>query len=214
MKEGPLYRYIGESSRSTYERGSEHLADLKYRRTRSHLLRHCVEVHEGEDPDKIEFRMKQIGTFKSAFERQLAEAVLIEKYNGPLLLNSKLEYNRCCIPKITMKLGNKEEKEDPDKEREKSNIEKIKMLFKGEKKREKTEEDIGLQMLDKRKKIKLGEVMVTDTNEAKENDTQSHNDYKSDDRSQNDPKSDYSSSVVGGESEATIIVKGGGAEVK
>ena len=42
-KEGPMYRYIGESSRSTYERGSEHLADLKHRRTRSHLLRHCVE---------------------------------------------------------------------------------------------------------------------------------------------------------------------------
>ena len=38
---GPLYRYIGESSRTTYERGGEHRKDLEFRRTKSHLLRHC-----------------------------------------------------------------------------------------------------------------------------------------------------------------------------
>ena len=100
---GPIYRYIGESSRSTYERGSEHLADLEKRRPRSHLLRHCVEVHEGKDPDEIDFRMKQLRSHTSAFERQLYEAVLIEEYGGPLLMNSRIEYNRCFIPTITVK---------------------------------------------------------------------------------------------------------------
>ena len=94
-----MYRYIGKSSRSTFERGLEHLADIKFRRTRSLMLRHCVEVHEEEDSDKIVFRMRQICSQRSAFEWQLTEAVLIEKFNGPLLLNCKLQYRRCYIPK-------------------------------------------------------------------------------------------------------------------
>ena len=86
-----IYRYIGETSRSIYERGIEHKKDLQFRRTRSHLLRHCVEIHSDENPDKIEFGMRLLSSHKSAFERQLSEAVMIEKYNGQYLLNSKLE---------------------------------------------------------------------------------------------------------------------------
>ena len=133
-KEMNIFRYIGESSRSTYERGSEHKSDLKFRRPKSHLLRHCVEVHENEDPDKIEFGMRMISSHRTAFERQLAEAVMIEKFNGPYLLNSKLEYSRCNIPKMQLKLGENDEKSDPSKEKEKSTIEKIKLKYKKENK--------------------------------------------------------------------------------
>ena len=136
-RKGPLYRYIGESARSTFERGSEHLADLKNRRVRSHMLRHCVELHPEENPDEIDFRMRQLKSHRSAFERQLFEAVLIEEHNGPLLMNSRIEYNRCYIPKIQMKSGNGDDKPDIDKEKETSTREKIRMLYKGENKREK-----------------------------------------------------------------------------
>ena len=133
---GPYYRYIGETSRSSFERGKEHEKDLEYHRTRSHLLKHAVEVHPNVDPSTLDFRMKILTSHKSAFERQLREAVLINEYSGPLLMNSKIEYSRSLLPRIEMKLGqNRDEKEDPDVIREKSVIEKIKLLWKSENKR-------------------------------------------------------------------------------
>ena len=151
-----IYKYIGETSRSTFERGTEHKKDLKYRREKSHLLRHCVEKHPEEDPDKVDFRMKILSSHKSAFERQIREAVLIESNAGEYSLNSKLEYSRSNIPKMKMKLGNKEEEECPFKKREQDTREKIKMLYKKETKRVKIEEN------------KIDEKEVSDESEMKE----------------------------------------------
>ena len=80
----------------------------------------CVELHPEENPDEIDFRMRQLKSHRSAFERQLYGAVLIEEHNGPLLMNSRIEYNRCYIPKIQMKSWNGDDKPDIDKEKEKS----------------------------------------------------------------------------------------------
>ena len=88
------------------------------------MLRHIVEKHPGVDPDTIEFKMRILSSHKSAFERQIREAVMIDHFAGPLLLNSKMEYNRCSIPKIVLKLGDTEEKEDPKISNEKSAMEK------------------------------------------------------------------------------------------
>ena len=55
-------------------------------------------------------------------------------------MNSKMEYTRCGIPKIELKVGNREKGEDPDIVREKAAVDKIKMMYKGEMKR--TEADI------------------------------------------------------------------------
>ena len=134
--EVPIYHYIGESSRSIYERGGEHLKDLEYRRTKSHMLRHCVEIHPNILPETVEFRMRILSSHKTAFERQLREAVMIDYFAGPYLLYSRIEYNRCAIPKIELRLGNKELKEDPSVTKEKGTVEKIKLLFKGENKRQ------------------------------------------------------------------------------
>ena len=122
--------------------GGEHKKDLEFRRTKSHMLRHIVEKHPEVDPDEVPFKMRILSNHKSAFERQIREAVMIEHFAGPQLLNSKLEYNRCSIPKIILKLGNEELSEDPKLKTEKSTIEKIKLLFKGEKKRQKNEAEI------------------------------------------------------------------------
>ena len=56
-------------------------------------------------------------------------------------MNSRLEYNCCYIPKIHLKTGNSEDKPDKEIEKEKSTKEKIKMLYKGEHKREKPDEN-------------------------------------------------------------------------
>ena len=157
-KENSVYRYIGETSRSSYERGSEHKKDLKYRRTRSHLLRHCVEAHENEDPDEIEFGMKVVSSHKTSFERQLAEAVLIENNNGPYLLNSKLEYSRCNIPKMQLKLDDNEEKVDHLKEKERKTVEKIKMKYKKENKRVTNDDDVQIEVRQTKRRKKQDDI--------------------------------------------------------
>ena len=81
--------------------------------------------------------MKILSFHKSAFERQIREAVLISEFAGPKLLNSKLEYNRSLIPQLSVKLGpDKSTSEDPDVTKEKSVIEKIKLKYKSENKRQ------------------------------------------------------------------------------
>ena len=119
------------------ERGIEHMKDLEFQRDRSHMLKHIVEFHPDSDPSDIEFKMEILSSHKSAFERQLREAIMIERNIGIFSMNSKIEYSRTIIPSIKIKMGNKAEKEDPDVTREKNNIEKIRILRKSCRKREK-----------------------------------------------------------------------------
>ena len=44
---------------------------------------------------------------KSAFERQVTEAVLIEMEDDGLLLNSKGGFNRCVLPRLQVVMGDK-----------------------------------------------------------------------------------------------------------
>ena len=122
------FTYIGETSRSAMERGEEHLKDLEFRRSKSHMLKHIVMYHGESEPEKIDFAMEILSSHRSSFERQIREAVLIERMDGPYSMNSKLEYSRTVIPKIKMKMGNRIEKEDPKIIEEKNVIEKIKEL--------------------------------------------------------------------------------------
>ena len=102
------FKYIGETSRSAFERGVEHYKDLEFTRSNSHMLKHAVIHHPDLDPCMIDFRMKILSTHQTAFERQIREAVMINEYAGTRLMNSKTEYNRCSIPRIVMKTGNKD----------------------------------------------------------------------------------------------------------
>ena len=121
---GPFFHYIGETSRSAYERGQEHLKDLEFKRPKSHYLRHAVEFHSDVPPESLKFKMKVLSSHRTSFERQIREAVLIDYYSGPMLMNSKLEYTRCSLPKMSINMGNKQKEEDPMISKEKSTIEK------------------------------------------------------------------------------------------
>ena len=72
------YKYIGETSRSAFERGWEHLNDMAQLKNSSHMLKHAVGVHPGEDMDKVHFGMKVIKYTQSSFERQIRESVAIQ----------------------------------------------------------------------------------------------------------------------------------------
>ena len=54
------YKYIGETSRSVFERGWEHVNDMAQLKSTSHMLKLAVGVHEGEDMNEKKFGMKVV----------------------------------------------------------------------------------------------------------------------------------------------------------
>ena len=51
--------------------------------------------------------MKVLAKHKSAFERQVTEAVLIEMGDDGRLLNSKGGFNRCVLPRLQVAMGDR-----------------------------------------------------------------------------------------------------------
>ena len=106
--------YFGETSRTAYERGKEHLRDFKDKNEDSHMWTHVMEEHQGDDA--VNFDMKVLRGHMSAFSRQVHEAVVILRNRHLNLLNSKEEYNRCILPRIGVMMGEKEHGEVDNKE--------------------------------------------------------------------------------------------------
>ena len=94
--------YVGESSRSLYERSKEHRADRESMLEESHQVKHWL-LHHQELHCPPAFRYKVIATFKDPMTRQLSEAVRIE-LRGSEVLNSKSEYSRCRVPRLRVDL--------------------------------------------------------------------------------------------------------------
>ena len=134
VKRDFIVKYIGETVRSAYERGLEHVADYENLNERSHMLKHYVLEHQGKiKMNELEFGMRVRESYNTAIERQVGEAVSIsvEKRNGKKLLNSKAEYNRCTLPRLCTKSGKTIFKEKLEDDAEESIYkEKIKMLRK------------------------------------------------------------------------------------
>ena len=124
---GPPSLYVGESSRSIQERALEHWGAARRRAENSHMEKHQSMEHKGEPPD---FIFKVISNHRTALNRQVREAVRIRRRGGAgQILNSKAEYNRCHIPRLTI------EKEDEDDrklrlEKEKAEKDEITMTLK------------------------------------------------------------------------------------
>ena len=60
--------------------------------------------------------MRVLKYTRSSFERQILESVLIQNNRNHHILNSRSEYNRCALPRLTAKMGNKEIKEFKENE--------------------------------------------------------------------------------------------------
>ena len=117
-----LYKYIGETSKIGYERGKNHIDDKRLVHPGSHMLKHCVKKHHDQDWNEVIFRMKAIKFHRSAFERQLHEATLLQQARKVhIILNSKSEYSRCTIPRLSISMGDKvfrDKIEDEEKKKE------------------------------------------------------------------------------------------------
>ena len=87
--------YLGESARSLWDRISEHLDDLRRRTTSSVLYRHWQEGHQEEA--EPEFSVEVLGCHRSSTERQIKEALEIQRGKYDELINNKSEWGMNCL---------------------------------------------------------------------------------------------------------------------
>ena len=99
---GTTTEYTGETSRSLYQRGREHLKMLQKRDQNSVLWEHCSEEHNDEIQ---EFKIRVIQIYKTAFSRQVSEGVLIRYCRADITLNRKDEWNCSMIPNLAVEVG-------------------------------------------------------------------------------------------------------------
>ena len=92
--------YIGETSRSLYERGKEHWRDFRTGQEDSHIRKHHLIHHGGVGEPS--FHLRPIMFPGTALKRQIAEAVMIGRWGEEIILNSKSEFNRCKIGRLTI----------------------------------------------------------------------------------------------------------------
>ena len=90
--------YVGETARSIQERAKEHWDSFKSNDPNSHILKHHL-IHHGAEGEP-EFIMKVVKFYRTALSRQVAEAVRIKRRGE--VLNSRTEYNRCSIQRLTL----------------------------------------------------------------------------------------------------------------
>ena len=83
--------YEGETCRTGYIRGQEHLKQFKNKSEKSVMYRHVIEDHKNEE-ESVQFSMKIRGRFKNPMNRQIDEACRIQRKDPKDLLNSKKEY--------------------------------------------------------------------------------------------------------------------------
>ena len=88
--------YVGETARSLFERTSEHWQAADSLKEESHMVQHREESHKGEEMPDFKFRV--VKTFKTALERQIAEAIRIEMRGN--ILNRRGEFNRCSLTRL------------------------------------------------------------------------------------------------------------------
>ena len=114
-------KYVGESGRSGYERGNEHINSFKNMEETSHLLKHYLIFHKDIKMEEMKYGMRIRSVFQNCLERQVGEALVIdiEQRKKITLMNSKSEYNRCKLPRISTRNHSehwREEKEESEED--------------------------------------------------------------------------------------------------
>ena len=101
-KAGRKAEYCGETARTPYLRGQEHLAAHAKGHEDSALFKHDVLHHGGEVGS---FSMRVLMRHKKPLARQMHEATYIENSVSDIVMNSKCEYNGVRVPRVTIEVG-------------------------------------------------------------------------------------------------------------
>ena len=92
--------YIGETSRTAYIRGTEHMEALRRKRESSVLWKHCRRHH---DDEPCNFRMDVVGVHgNDAMLRQVGEGVMIHRTPSQQLMNDRSEWNFVNLPRVAI----------------------------------------------------------------------------------------------------------------
>ena len=92
--------YIGETSRSAYTRGKEHMKSLAKKEERSALWKHCNMKHNSK---MQKFEMNVTGSYSNdAMLRQISERGRIDQIPECSLMNSKNEWNFFRVPRAVV----------------------------------------------------------------------------------------------------------------
>ena len=84
--------YIGETSRNAYIRGKEHSLQLQKKSKDSVMYRHQEQKHNSNETPT--FTMTVTGSYRSALDRQISEAVKINRQPKHKLINNKTEFRQ------------------------------------------------------------------------------------------------------------------------
>ena len=90
--------YVGETSRSLFDRSSEHQRDYKSQKEDSHMIKHWITTHQGQE--KPMFIQRVVNKYKSALDRQVGEAVRIQLRGNTL--NSLCGFNRSKVTRLVV----------------------------------------------------------------------------------------------------------------
>ena len=104
--------YFGETFRDAYTKGKEHLSDYNGKTDDSHMMKHLSEEHPECNPCDIRFGMSVVKKHTSSFSRMIMESILIYRA-GANILNSKSEFSRCVVPRLSVMVG-EENQHDAD----------------------------------------------------------------------------------------------------
>ena len=104
-KPGTKSVYVGESGRSMYVRGKEHLSAIESSQrapkpeNTNAFARHAHEYHAGETP---QFKISVLKSYPKSLERQICEGVHIRKQEkeADILMNSKLDHFAPAVGRV------------------------------------------------------------------------------------------------------------------
>ena len=112
---GKEAKYVGETSRSPYQRGHEHQKVIDEAKTSHPLVSHFQEVHQGTQQPIL---MRIVRETQTALERQVWESVIIDRVSrkgGEVCLNLKSEWGGTLKPSLHSK-ERKEVRKEPRKD--------------------------------------------------------------------------------------------------
>ena len=105
--------YWGETSRTGFERGEEHVAGLENKYEKNSLWKHSV-IYHGGGLERKDYRMEVIESHRSPLNRQVHEGVELYTNGADIILNSKSEWNHSKLPRVIIETGDEIEEDEAD----------------------------------------------------------------------------------------------------
>ena len=95
---GSECKYWGETSRTAYDRGSEHLRAMRNGDKESPMVEHWLKEHGDIIQDlEARYKMEVVEHQRSPLYRQVREGFLIEEFKGTLM-NRRGEWGQNLLP--------------------------------------------------------------------------------------------------------------------